>query len=161
MIRRQIRTRLTLLIIPLATLLAGRPAHASDAKCPYCKLAVLDDSGEMDNRVTLTQGARRIEYRCVFCAIAKAKSEIKGNLTIIAPSEVKGRPVIIHRKDGIWSSAPANAVFVAEKGNHRVCQLTYRAFTSPASLAAHVRKNQRLFKGARPVNLPAMVELSR
>ena len=169
MTRTPIRAHLFLVILALTALLAvgalsrgGRiAAHAASAKCPYCKLSVLDNNGPMDNTVTLTQGAtRRTGYRCVFCAIATAKSGVKGDLTILAPSEVKGKPVVITRKGGKWAAVPAKAVFVAEKANHRVCQLTYRAFTSPAGLTAHVRKNQGLFKGAKPVSLPAMVALS-
>ena len=168
MARTWFRTHLSLLTtVPAALLILGslslgsRPVRAGSARCPYCKLAVLDNSGPMDNTVTLTQGARRTEYRCVYCAIAIAKGQASGDLTILAPSEVKGKPVVIFRKAGKWTVKPASAVFVAEKANHRVCQLTYRAFTSPAGAAAHVRKNQGLFKGAKPVTLPTMVEISQ
>ena len=161
-IRRLVTGALAALLIGGGILIGGgRFAQAKAPKCPYCKLAVLDNRGQIDNRVTLTQGARRIEYRCVYCAIAKAKSDIKGDLTILAPSETKNKPVVITRKGGKWAAVPAKAVFVAEGGNHRVCQVTYRAFTSPAALTTHVQKNQGLLKGAKPVALPAMVALSQ
>lgn len=140
--------------------LAGRPAQAHEAKCPYCKLDVVQDTSTMDNEVALRYGRKRIEYRCVYCALAEAKTAFKGDLNILAPSEIKGKPVVISRKSGNWS-APAGVVFVGEKANHRHCQTTYRAFTSKAAFQAHVRKNKNLLKNARPLTLAQMVEMAK
>ena len=138
----------------------GRPAQAHETKCPYCKLDVVQDTPTMDNEVALRYGRKRIEYRCVFCALAEAKNEFKGDLSILAPSETKGKPVVITRKSGKWS-APSGAVFVGEKANHRHCQTTYRAFTNTAAFQAHVQKNKSLLKDAKPLSLAQMVEIAK
>lgn len=136
------------------------PVAAHEAKCPYCKLDVVQDTATLDNEVALRYGRKRIEYRCVFCALAQAKSEFKGDLTILAPSEAKGKPILISRKGGKWS-APAGAVFVGERANHRYCQITYRAFTNRAAFDAYVKKNQARVKDAKPLTLAQMVEIAR
>ena len=138
----------------LSGLTAPQPALAHDADCPYCKLKVVQDTKEQDNEVALRYGRKRIEYRCVFCAIAEVNNGAykSGDVTILAPSEVKGKPVPISRKDGKWS-APEGTVFVAQKASHRHCQTTYRAFTSKAAFEAHVKKNGSLLKNAKPLTL--------
>src|SRR5688500_9817590 len=93
---------------------------AHEAKCPVCKLDVVQDTDKLDNEVALKSGRKRIEYRCVYCALNDSKS-YTGDLTILAPSELKGKPVVISRKDGKWSAAPETAVFVGQKVNHRSC----------------------------------------
>jgi hypothetical protein len=137
-----------------------RPASAHEATCPYCKLDVVQDTRELDNEVALKYGRKRIEYRCVFCALAQAHTEFKGDLTILAPSEVKGKPVLITRKEGKWSVSPETAVFVGHKVNHRKCQLGYRALTSKAGYDAWIKQNQKLLADAKPLNLEQMVKLS-
>src|SRR5215207_7483853 len=82
--------------------LAARPAAAHETKCPYCRLDVVQDTADQDNEVPLKYGRKRIEYRCVFCALAQAKTEYKGDVTILAPSEIKGKPVVITRANGQW-----------------------------------------------------------
>lgn len=136
------------------------PAKAHEAKCPYCKLDVVQDTPTLDNEVALRYGRKRIEYRCVFCALAQAKTKFQGDVTIVAPSEVKGKPVTITRINGQWSVSPSSAVFVGEKANHRYCQTTYRAITNKAGFDAYVQKNPRI-KGAQPLTLAQMVELSK
>ena len=44
-------------------------------------------------------GRKRIEYRCVYCALSDAKS-YNGDITILAPSELKGKPVLLTREGG-------------------------------------------------------------
>lgn len=138
-----------------------RPVWAHEAKCPYCSLDVVQDTAQQDNEVALKYGRKRIEYRCVFCALAQAKSEFKGDVTILAPSEVKGKPVVLARKGGKWSATPETAVFVAEKVNHRQCQTGYRAFSNRAGFDAHVKKNHELLHNAKPLSLAEMVEVAK
>ncbi|HVK03551.1 MAG TPA: hypothetical protein VM490_08755 [Armatimonadaceae bacterium] len=146
----------------IPTLFAARPALAHDADCPYCKLKVVQDTKEQDNEVVLRYGRKRIEYRCVFCALAEAQTaQYKtGDVTVLAPSEKKAQPVVIERKGGKWS-APAGAVFVAVKQSHNHCQTTYRAFTTKAAFDAHVAKNQPLLKGAKPLDLNGLLAVAK
>lgn len=137
-----------------------RPAQAHEATCPVCKLDVVQDTPTQDNEVALKFGRKRIEYRCVWCAMSDAKT-YKGDLTILAPSEIKGKPVLISRKGGQWLTAPEGSVFVAQKADHKHCQTTYRAFTTKAAFEAHVKKNAALLADAKPLTLPQMVELAK
>ncbi len=148
----------------LATLLmtstpAGR-LLAHEAECPHCELDVAQNTPEQDNETAIQYGKKRIEYRCVMCAIADAEKSYTGDLTVIAPSEIKGKPVQIARKGGQWS-APEGTVFVGKKVKHRYCETGYRAFTSKAAFDAHVKKNKVLLKDAKPLTLAEMVEVSR
>ena len=138
-----------------------QPAFAHEAKCPYCKLDVVQDTKDQDNEVALKYGRKRIEYRCVFCALAQAKSEFKGDLKILAPSEVKGKPIVISRTDGKWSAEPEKPVFVGEKLNHRHCQIGYRAFTNKEAFDKWVKANEDKVKDAKPKTLDEMVELAK
>ena len=141
---------------------SARPAMAHDADCPYCKLKVTQDTKEQDNEVPLRYGRKRIEYKCVFCAIADTNNGAykDGDVTILAPSETKGKPVPVTRKGGKWS-APEGSVFVGVKASHRHCQTTYRAFTSKAAFEAHVKKNGALLKNAKPLTLDELVAVSK
>jgi hypothetical protein len=144
-----------------AAAIAPRPALAHEAKCPYCTLDVVQDTAEQDNEVALRYGRKRIEYRCVFCALAQAKTEYKGDLTILAPSEIKTKPIVITRKDEKWSVSPETALFVGEKVNHQQCQLGYRAFSSRAAFDAYVKKHPELLKDAKPRTLAEMIEIAK
>lgn len=159
------RSRLTLFLAASLALgasgLAGRPLMAHEAKCPHCTLDVVQDTEQQDNEVALRYGRKRIEYRCVFCALSQAISEFKGDLTILAPSEIKGKPVVISRKDGKWSVSPETTVFVAHKVNHRHCQIGYRAFTSRAGFDAHVKSHPDLLRDAKPLTLEEMVAIAQ
>lgn len=138
------------------------PAFAHDADCPVCKLNVIQDTKEQDNEVALRYGRKRIEYRCVYCAITDAnKGAYKdGDIKILAPSETRSKPVVIERTGGKWS-APQGTVFVAVKNSHKHCQTTYRAFSSKAAFDAHVKKNEALLKDAKPLTLEEMVAVSK
>jgi len=138
---------------------ALRPALAHEAKCPVCKLDVVQDTDKQDNEVALKSGRKRIEYRCVYCALSDAKS-YTGDLTILAPSEIKGKPVTLARKDGKWSASPETAVFVGHKVNHRQCQTGYRALTTQAAFEKWVHANHELLKEAKPLSLPQMLDVS-
>lgn len=150
----------------LATLLGAsvagpglRPALAHEAKCPVCKLDVVQDTDKLDNEVALKSGRKRIEYRCVYCALQDAKS-YTGDLTILAPSELKGKPVVLARKGGNWSVTPEAAVFVGEKVNHRSCQVGYRALTTKEAFDKWVHANHELLKDAKPLTLTQMLEVA-
>ena len=144
-------------------MLAGTatPALAHEAKCPYCKLDVVQDTKEQDNEVVLRYGNKRIEYRCVLCAIAQAKSKYKNDVTIIAPSTVKGKPVTITRVNGEWKAEPETALFVYAKGSHAECELRYRAVANREAYDAYVKANPDLLKDAKPLTLKELVELSK
>jgi len=137
---------------------ALRPAVAHEAKCPVCKLDVVQDTEKLDNEVALKFGRKRIEYRCVYCALADAKN-YNGDLTILAPSEVKAKPVTLARKDGKWSASPETAVFVGQKVNHRSCQVGYRALTNKDAFPKWVSAHQELLKDAKPLTLAEMLEV--
>jgi hypothetical protein len=139
---------------------AVRPALAHEAKCPVCKLDVVQDTEQLDNEVAIKSGRKRIEYRCVSCALNDAKS-YTGDITVLAPSELKGKPVVLSRKDGKWSVAPETAVFVGQKVNHRSCQVGYRALTTPAAFEKWVHANHELLNGAKPLTLDQMLEISK
>jgi hypothetical protein len=145
-----------------AILPACLPAFAHETKCPKCKMDVVQDTPAQDNEVALRYGRKRIEYRSVACALAEAKTEYKGDLTILAPSETKNKPVVLSRAKGAWSVVPETAVFVGEKTTgHPACHLAQRAFTNRAAFDAHVRANANLLAGAKPLSLAQIVEVSK
>jgi len=139
---------------------AESPTIAHEAKCPVCKLDVVQDTDKLDNEVALKFGRKRIEYRCVFCALNDAKS-YTGDLTILAPSELKGKPVLLSRKEGKWSVQPETAVFVGHKVTHRDCQLGYRALTTREAFDKWVAANADLLKDAKPLGLEQMLEVAK
>jgi hypothetical protein len=150
------------LALVLSAGLAGpalRPVLAHEAKCPLCKLDVVQDTDKLDNEVALKSGRKRIEYRCVYCALQDAKS-YTGDITILAPSELKGKPVLLARKEGKWSAAPETAVFVGQKVNHRSCQVGYRALTTKDAFDKWVHANHELLKDAKPLTLPEMLAVA-
>ena len=151
------------LLIPVAlvALSTGLPnvAGAHEAKCPFCEMDVVLNTPQLDNEVALKYGKKRIEYRCVMCAIADAKT-YEGNITILAPTEIKGKPALIHRENGSWRSEPHNLVFIGERVKHRHCQIGYRAFTSQSAMEAHVKNNKVILKEGKALTLSEMVKLS-
>ena len=115
---------------------------AHEADCPYCKMPVTQDTAKEDNEVALRYGRKRIEYKCVYCALAEAKTEYKGDVTISAPSQIKGKPVVLKRVGGKWSAAPGTAYFVSpQRLKHKVCQAQARAFTTQAAAQSYAKKN--------------------
>ncbi len=134
------------------------PALAHETKCPYCRMDVIQDTKEQDNEVVLRYGNKRIEYRCVLCAIAQAKTKFKGDVTIMAPSTAKGKLITITRKNGKWA-APAGTVFVYQKGSHSKCQDLYRAASSHEAATAYAKAKD--LSQAKHLTLNEMVELSK
>ena len=136
-------------------------ASAHEAPCPYCAQTITQDTKEQDNETVLKIGRKRIEYKCVFCALAEAQTEYKGNLTILAPSEKKGEPIKLERQDGHWKTGAEGVRFVAQKGNHKICQVLYRAFTSEEAAKAYIQKNKEHLADAKPITLSQMLEQTK
>lgn len=134
--------------------------QAHEAKCPHCELDLTQNTPEQDNEVALKFGKKRIEYKCVMCAIADADKSYTGDLTVLAPTEIKGKPVEISRKNGQWS-APEGTLFIGNKIKHRYCDRGYRAFTSRAAFDAHVQKNKAMLRDAKPIGLDEMVQIAK
>lgn len=148
---------LALLTLAVNITLPIAPVFAHDTDCPFCKLKVVQDTKDQDNEVVLRYGRKRIEYRCIYCALAEAQTDqYKGNLRILAPSEVKGKPVLIERADNKWT-VPDGAVFVGVMESHKNCATTYRAFTSKAAFDAYVKKYPDLLKDAKPLTLAELL----
>ena len=156
--------RLALCAAFLSGLLAAgfgiRPALAHEAKCPICSLDVPQDTAEQDNEVAIRAGRKRIEYRCVSCALHDAAT-YKGDITVVAPSDVKGQPVLLTRKDGSWTTTPASVLFVGQKVPHASCPFGYRVFTTRAAFDAWTHKNHALLGDATPLTLAQMLEASK
>ncbi len=132
-------------VLAAAVVVSFAPGHfalAHEADCPYCQQPVTQDTATQDNEVVLKYGRKRIEYKCVYCALAEAKTEYpEGDVTIAAPSEIKGEPVILKRVDGKWN-APETAVFVAITPlKHKTCNVTARAFSSDEAAKEYIKVN--------------------
>jgi hypothetical protein len=141
---------------------AGTPLQAHESDCPLCNLPVVQDTPEQANEVALRYGRKRIEYRCVYCALKEAHTEYSGDLSILAPSEDKSAPVVLKRTANKWSADPQNVVFAAQKANHKVCQITYRAFATRAAFDAYVKKHEELFaKDTKPLTLSQMLDIAK
>jgi hypothetical protein len=159
--KRNWKLSLAALALSALTIVAG-PLQAHEADCPVCTLPVVQDTTEQNNEVALRYGRKRIEYRCVFCALKDAHTEYSGDVSILAPSEDKAAPVVLKRTGGKWTSDPQNAVFAAQKANHKVCQVTYRAFASREAFDAYVKKHAKVFdKDTKPVTLTQMLDITK
>jgi phage FluMu protein Com len=159
-------TRRGWLALGLAALLAPTAGslRAHEAKCPHCKLDVVQDTPQQDNEVALKFGRKRIEYRCVYCAVVQARAEFKGDLTILAPSELKTKPVTLTRKGEAWTATPPTAAFVAvkaEKPAHERCAVTYRAFTTAAAAGAYLAKHRAVLGEGQPLSLAQFLEIAK
>lgn len=136
------------------------PAMAHETKCPYCKMEVIQDTKQQDNEVVLKYGSKKIEYRCVMCALAHAKTKYKDkDLTIIAPSTVKDKPVTITKKGDSWTVKPEGAAFVFQKGSHSKCQELYRAALTQTAANGWVK--DKALDQAKVLSLKEMIEASK
>jgi len=120
----------------LLVLMAAAFALAHDVPCPLCGMKVVQATKDRDNEVVLRFGKKKIEYRCVYCVLADA-GKYNGDLIVYAPSETKGKPVLLQRKAGQWSVvkeadgklvADPDAVFLNAFDNHAKCAMLSRAF---------------------------------
>jgi len=130
-----------------------------EAKCPHCELDIVQDTPEQDNEVALMYGKKRIEYRCVMCAIADSEKSYKGDLKVLAPSEIKGKPVELVRTEGKWT-APDSTVFIGHKIKHRYCERGYRAFTTAEAFSKHVAKYKAQLPDAKQITLAELVKIA-
>jgi hypothetical protein len=78
----------------------------------------------------------------------------------LAPSEKKGEPIKLERKDTKWTASAEGVRFVAQKGSHKVCQMLYRAFTTEEAAQAYIEKNKSQWPDAKPLTLAQMLEVS-
>ena len=148
----------TTLLVPVAAI---RPVFAHEAPCPYCGMTITQDTPTQDNEVALKVGRKRIEYKCVYCALADANTEYQGDLSILAPSEKKGEPVMLMREGGKWSAMPAAPYFVSATAlKHKVCQAQARAFTTKDAAQAYIDANKDTLADAKPLTLDEMVQLA-
>ena len=150
----------TLLLI--LALLVPAMALAHPVPCPLCGLKIVQSTDKGDNEVVLRYGKKKIEYRCVYCVLADAK-KYDGDLIVYAPSETKGKPVILQRKAGAWSTVKVagetlvpdpDAVFLNAFPSHKECAALSRAFHDRAGLDAYASKP----KDAKPLTLEAMLD---
>lgn len=119
--------------------LSASTGRAHEAECPFCKLALVQNTDKIDNEVVLMYGNKKIEYRCIYCVFAD-QGRYKGDLMVHAPSETKGAPVIIKRTGDKWT-APDSTVFLSQFKRHKNCASHSRAFTSKAAFDAYVKAN--------------------
>lgn len=130
-----------LVIAALSFISSTRIALAHEAPCPYCGMKITQDTPTQDNETVLKSGRKRIEYKCVYCALDDANSQYKGDLTILAPSEIKGAPVIINRVGGAWSASTTAAFVMPKNLKHKVCQAQARAFTTQVAAQRYAKKS--------------------
>ena len=144
-------------------LVAPQMALAHEVPCPVCGLKVVQNTKTQDNEVVLRYGKKKIEYRCVYCAIADGK-KYAGDLIVYAPSEKKGEPVLLQRTDGKWAAVknedgklvPApGVVFVNDVRNHAKCAMLSRAFHSKEGLEKYVAENK--VSDAKAISLDELV----
>ena len=139
----------------LATFGVTSIASAHDANCPYCKLKLMQNTKTQDNEVVVKVGKKRIEYRCMYC-IVKDQGRYKGDLTVYAPSETKGKPIVLKRTGGVWS-APEGTVFLNTFKKHADCATLSRAFTSSDALDTYARAHNA--SDAKSLDMASFVKL--
>ena len=136
-------------------------ALAHDVPCPLCGLRLVQATEDRDNEVVLRYGRKKIEYRCVYCALADAK-KYDGDLIVYAPSETKGQPVLLQRTGGKWQTVKEEGgklvpeqgvVFLNAFESHKECAALSRAFHSQAGFDAYRPKA----RNAKPLGLDAML----
>lgn len=138
------------------------PVLAHEAPCPLCGQTITQDTEIQDNETVLKAGRKRIEYKCVFCALSEAKSDYKGDVSILAPSEKKGEPIRLERTGETWKASSDGVRFLAikaDKPDHKVCQAHFRAFGSEGAAKAYIEKNKASLPGAVPLTLEQMLAL--
>jgi hypothetical protein len=137
------------------------PALAHEGECSFCSMPIVQNTAKVDNEVVMKAGSKSTDYRCVYCAMSEAQSGVKGDLTILAPAEAKGKNVTIKRVAGKWVVSPPSALFVGAKVSHRYCQTGYRAVTSRKAFDAYVKANKKIVGDAKPLTLAQMIALTK
>lgn len=153
----QTTTRVLFLAAALtAPLAASTRAMAANAKCPECEMP-----NEKGTAVTLKQGSKTTMYRCTYCVLDQAQNDIKGDLTIVAPTEKAGRNVVIKRVRGKWYATPGAAFVAAHQVRHRVCPETFRAFSNRAAAQNYIAKNRGLVGNVAPLSFAQMLKVAK
>lgn len=156
------RLFLGLFATTLVTPLLSSSAFAHEAPCPYCNQTVTQDTPTQDNEVALKIGRKRIEYKCVYCALSEAATEYEGDLSILAPSEKKGEPVLLKRTGSKWSASSDDVTFVFKQPlKHPICQEQARAFSTKAAATVYLAANKDKLPDARTLSLAEMVEITK
>lgn len=159
---------LVLRLCALATLglVAVPSALAHPVPCPVCGLKLVEGTKTQDNEVVLRYGKKKIEYRCAYCAIADSK-KYDGDIVIYAPSETKGKPVLLQRSAGKWSVVKEQggklvpeegAVFLNDFKSHAKCAMLSRAFHTKEAFDKYVAANK--VADAKALSLDEMVGAS-
>lgn len=145
------------MIIMLAFLLMANVTAAvvHEVPCQFCKLMVVQNTETQDNEVVLQFGNKKIEYRCVYCAIADS-GRYRGDIVIYAPSEKVGEPVIIFRKEVKCTTRSEKAVFLNMFKDHPQCAELSRAFHTHEAFNAYVA--ERKVKNPKALKLDELVE---
>ncbi|CAN5696410.1 hypothetical protein BH11ARM2_BH11ARM2_37690 [soil metagenome] len=151
--------------LPLVALLLVAPAAmAHDVPCPLCGLKLVQATKDQDNEVVLRFGKKKIEYRCVYCALADS-GKYDGDLIVYAPSETKGKPVLLQRTGGKWSAvkeaegklvADLDTVILNDFKSHAQCAMLSRAFHTKAGFDKYVAANK--VAGAKALSVSEMAE---
>lgn len=145
-------------VLALLALAGGAWAH--EVPCPLCGLKVVQSTKDQDNEVVLRYGKKKIEYRCVYCVLVDA-AKYEGDLYVYAPSETKGKPIILLRTEGKWAAVKdvdgklvpeEGVVFLNDFSDHGKCALRSRAFRSKEAL-------EKYAKGAKALTLEEMLEV--
>lgn len=156
MIINRVTKMTTALALGFGVVFGSVAVSAHGVECAYCSIDVAPA-----DVVTMTHAGKAHKYKCVYCALDEAQGEYKnGNAVVSAPSEKKGKPVVIRRVGGKWIS-PAGASFVGPaKLRHPICNVQYRAFTSRAAAQAYIAKNKKSLGNVQPLSFAQVLKLS-
>lgn len=144
MLQKRMFFTVVLALMTFTAFMTSIPAQAANKMCPYCAMPM----GAPSTQVWLQSGSKKVAYRCVFCAVAEAKTEYKGNLSIQAPTENSKKPLIIKRTGGRWSLNQKSAAFVGKNISHKNCPTGYHAFTSSAAAKRYIAQHKSLLAGS-------------
>jgi len=143
--------KLAIRISLLAGMVLPAVAMAHEVPCPFCGMKVVQATKTQDNEVVLRFGKKKIEYRCVYCALADA-GKYDGDLVVYAPSETKGKPVLLTRTSGRWAvvkeeegklAPEEGVVFLNSFTDHTQCATMSRAFHSKDGLNRYVKNDPK------------------
>lgn len=143
MLQKRMLFTVALALMVFTAFMTSIPAQAANKMCPYCAMPL----GAPATQVWLQSGSKKVAYRCVFCAVAEAKTEYKGNLSVTAPTENSRKPLIIKRTGGRWSLNQKSAAFVGKDVTHKYCPTVHHAFTSSAAAKRYIAQHKSLLGG--------------
>ncbi|AIE83799.1 hypothetical protein [Fimbriimonas ginsengisoli] len=138
-----------LFVMTGAAIVPANMVRVHEVPCPLCGMKVVQGTKTQDNEVVLRFGRKKIEYRCVYCAIADSK-KYDGDLVVYAPSETKGKPVLLTRTAGKWAAVKesegklvpeSGVVFLNDFDSHDKCAKLSRAFHAKEGFDKYVKGN--------------------